>query len=1225
MSRDFDFPIAVKRIIAQRVNYICSNPECRCFTAGPNIKDKTDTKIADCAHIYSGASDGPRYNLTIDENFLKSAKNALWLCKNCHRRIDRNWEKYPTDLLLQWKEETEKLVENYIESNTSPIKLLNDVQKYFINHGKDLPDNDMNILLAFFKEDFNPGSIMSERDINLKYYLYFSKFDNKLTIPNRFKYYDLLAQIYLNLNKMDRVKDFLVKSIETDYDDPKKVFNEGFLAYIMQKKSEALTVCKRLEDYPEHYFLLKLFLVDNVDELNEFVDEINIAKYSHVNVYLNIAHKACDKGEYSTARIYALKAIELDNKTSNICFVNASIILDCVIHNPMFDDLHLTLSDIKDLKLSLSIINETINRNNFVDADLQQVYWNLSIIHFLLGDFDLSLGMIEKINDQGLLNQSRFLKARVYHRMHKNNDALIEIDKLLTNDKKNLNYLSLKGYIYIELEEFNEALKCFELGKSYSSKERLKGFVYGIAEALHFSKSPSESSDYLIKQFENEKDITYLIRNLSLNFKDEDIENIIKYYNKFIYEEVDTLSDFHRNMLGEYFFRFNQFEIAVDLFQKSYNKNMSLIFSEKYIKSLIAIDNRVDALKISKEIREDKNCNDLIPLEASILDQLGKTDEAETLTHKYYEVEKNDYSALVYSFYLIKNSKLESASEILKRISGYLDLSTYNFSIYYNCLLEINESQNAFDCLYNYLQRHEESEEACNMFIILFLRISNIDEIRDFLTSFEKEIRLDSGVTIINDDNRILTVLIEKKTNHLKDEYSIDSSWGKILIGKQKGDSFTKSDGFIDNEYRIVDVCHKSVTKWNKLIADSTKFANPVITTIKIDLKATDIETMLGKAANLIKDGAKDLDNVHDIYKSNKLTLGIVANIANKNLLNTIQYYIFNPTIEFLASSGNVQEINEATLILRNTSSIIIDLTSIILINYLNIWDKLSTSFTEIYVAQSSIDEIDKSFNEEDTQLGESPGSIGLIGKQIGLIPRSQEQRESWKDYLNTLKEKVLQNCIIIQESEDLNLFSYKQKLVGLNLKIRENIGKCFIDSIAIALFKKSAFFSDDYMLRKVSNHFSINNFWLQPFLGYLLEKNEINFEEYYDFILRLLQINYKFIHLNIPILLHSINKSKYEVDINTNLFLDNLFKSDIPSLVNVGGGFLYGAIKSIPILLNPTALIMSFFSKYYEKTKSVGHLIAFIDSIYIATSDAHVVTLLKKKLVEWKLIYGIK
>ena len=1225
MSRDFDFPIAVKRIIAQRVNYICSNPKCRCFTAGPNVKDKTDTKIADCAHIYSGANDGPRYNLTIDDNFLKSTKNALWLCKNCHRRIDRNWENYPTELLIKWKEETEKLVYNYIESNTSPIKLLNDVKEYLFKDEKNLPESDFNILLAFFKKDFNPGHIVSENDANLKYYLLFSKFDNKLTIPNRFKYYDLLSQIFINLNDMEKVKEYLIKSVETKYNDPKRIFNEGYHTFLIKNKTEAQKICDSLKDYPEHYYFLKLLLVDSKEELDEFIKEINKKQYSNLNVFLNIANKSRVYGDISITREYTYKAIELEDKIPNLCFVNAANLLECVIEKPNFDDFHPTFSEIEDLKLSLKLINDTIKRNNYSDADLQQVYSNLSIIYFILNDYDKSLEVIERINNVNMIKQSNLLKARIYYRQHNNQLAFKEIERLLKGDKYNLNFLSLKGFICIDSQKYNEALECFELGLIKAPEGLEKRFILGKAEALHFIKSAKESESYLLDIFEERKDITYLINNMVANYKKDEIEKIVNFFYKHIYKDINEISNYHQNMLGEYFFDLNQFELSVEIFSISYSTEMNLNFIEKYIRSLSEIDNRIKALGIAREIREDKKSIELIPLEASILDRIGKSEEAEELAKTYDSKTNNDYSSLIYSFYLIKNNKLRLASKSLNKISNYINLTVNNFNTYCNCLLEINEPRKAFDQLYEYLKINEESEDACNLFIAFFLRISHIDEIRKYLLSFEDKIKLNSGIRLINEDNHTSTVFFEDKTNHLKNEYSIDSHWAKILINKKKGYLFKKKDGFIEKEYRVLDVCHKSVLKWQILTTTSaTKFAKPIVTPIMIDLSAENIEEMLGKGAEIIHKDSESQDSIITMYKKKIMPLGMLSSFSKRNILNTIYHFLFNSEYEFIASSGNLNEIEKASVILEQTKNISIDLSGCIMVNHLDLWSETSKYFENIYVAKSTLSEIDNSIQEENPVFGASPGSIGLIGNQIGLIPRSDDQRESWKNHLNKLKESIERYCIVIEETDDLNLYPYKQKLKGFNLRIRDSLGKSFIDTLAISLLFKTTLYSEDYVLRSIIIESGIESFWGQPLFSFFANNKLITNEKYFEIITNLLQINYKFIHINVPLLLKSIQLSNYEVDITVNLYLDCLIKSDINSIINIGGRFLYSALLSIPSLLNPSALVMSFYSKYYEKTKSLGHLSVFIDSIYVATGDIIITNLLKQKLVEWKKICGI-
>lgn len=74
----------------------------------------SDGNFAEVAHIIPVSEHGPRgseesADLRIDYS------NLLLLCQQCHKEIDDNPDRYPTDLLRQWKQEHE----NRIETQTS--------------------------------------------------------------------------------------------------------------------------------------------------------------------------------------------------------------------------------------------------------------------------------------------------------------------------------------------------------------------------------------------------------------------------------------------------------------------------------------------------------------------------------------------------------------------------------------------------------------------------------------------------------------------------------------------------------------------------------------------------------------------------------------------------------------------------------------------------------------------------------------------------------------------------------------------------------------------------------------------------------------------------------------------------------------------------------------------------------------------------------------------------
>jgi hypothetical protein len=106
MARD-DFPAQVKRQLALRVNYRCSNPECRAITSGPQSDPGASINLGVAAHISAASEGGPRFDAAISSEQRTSIANGIWLCQNCAKLIDSDKERFPADLLRAWRQGAE--------------------------------------------------------------------------------------------------------------------------------------------------------------------------------------------------------------------------------------------------------------------------------------------------------------------------------------------------------------------------------------------------------------------------------------------------------------------------------------------------------------------------------------------------------------------------------------------------------------------------------------------------------------------------------------------------------------------------------------------------------------------------------------------------------------------------------------------------------------------------------------------------------------------------------------------------------------------------------------------------------------------------------------------------------------------------------------------------------------------------------------------------------------
>ncbi len=102
-------------ILAKRVGYICSNPNCAKHTVGPNTNVEKATIVGIAAHITAASANGPRFNPHLAEAERKYPNNGIWLCSNCSIMIDRDVEKYTREVLELWKNNAEESMANAIE------------------------------------------------------------------------------------------------------------------------------------------------------------------------------------------------------------------------------------------------------------------------------------------------------------------------------------------------------------------------------------------------------------------------------------------------------------------------------------------------------------------------------------------------------------------------------------------------------------------------------------------------------------------------------------------------------------------------------------------------------------------------------------------------------------------------------------------------------------------------------------------------------------------------------------------------------------------------------------------------------------------------------------------------------------------------------------------------------------------------------------------------------
>ncbi|MNJ44026.1 hypothetical protein D3C77_390590 [compost metagenome] len=108
--------------LAKRAANQCSNPECGAVTSGPAEEPARSVNVGEAAHIYGAHPGSARYDPEMASSDRSAITNAIWLCGNCHKRIDDDPSKYPPGLLFEWQRDHERRISARVGKTAAEVR-----------------------------------------------------------------------------------------------------------------------------------------------------------------------------------------------------------------------------------------------------------------------------------------------------------------------------------------------------------------------------------------------------------------------------------------------------------------------------------------------------------------------------------------------------------------------------------------------------------------------------------------------------------------------------------------------------------------------------------------------------------------------------------------------------------------------------------------------------------------------------------------------------------------------------------------------------------------------------------------------------------------------------------------------------------------------------------------------------------------------------------------------
>jgi tetratricopeptide (TPR) repeat protein len=118
VDRD-DFSAATRALLAARVGFRCSKPECRQPTSGPQDDPTKTVNLGVAAHITAATRGGPRYDPSLSPEERSAADNGIWCCQTHAKLVDNDVNRYTVQKLREWKALAEAQARRELEEGTA--------------------------------------------------------------------------------------------------------------------------------------------------------------------------------------------------------------------------------------------------------------------------------------------------------------------------------------------------------------------------------------------------------------------------------------------------------------------------------------------------------------------------------------------------------------------------------------------------------------------------------------------------------------------------------------------------------------------------------------------------------------------------------------------------------------------------------------------------------------------------------------------------------------------------------------------------------------------------------------------------------------------------------------------------------------------------------------------------------------------------------------------------
>ena len=744
---------------------------------------------------------------------------------------------------------------------------------------------------------------------------------------------------------------------------------------------------------------------------------------------------------------------------------------------------------------------------------------NRALLAFECGDIPKAVELLEKIQSALEVPEAPIMLANILFASERLDEAITKLNDFLETD------------LSPELQEKARRL----LINVYVADKRFD-------EALEISIAMRESTPMSIPNLVDAAGI------FSANEKCEEAISLLKEAYNYVQDGAEFLDIL---MLADQLYIHERFKEAATLYEKLADTNLDSELTQWLIKSHYGAGEIGKALEICQKLREKYGpLENTSEMEIVIYEEIGDMNQAETVCKEYLNKFPTDYDMRIrLGMILIRSSKETEVDNVLESFpdsKDFLYLKDLSLEACFQLALlhQIRlQRKKALEIMYEARRTYFDEPSAHLGYIRIFLSVEK--EIPEVLkpTQVEK----DTAVQINISDEDYWYIIEERVDADIKhDERDVNDTFAQQLTGKNIKDEVSlgkkmsgpKSGKIIDIKSKFSYAYQESFREYEHLFPLHQGMDN-----IKIDdSEEIDDKEKFQQMFEMIDQQQEYLDQIEKLYKEKNITIGCFTRLVGSNSLDTWGALMGNPELGIRCSIGDIDERSSILNLLNDSKpKLAIGIISLITLHSLDAADIVVSIFGKLYIAQSTIDELQDIITEREGMWSKREGMI--VGKEgdryVKQIINPEEMKQGI-EYLKNIIHWIRDNCEVGKATVGSEMNQLRRR------KLNDMLQQHFLDTVLLASQPEHLLFSDDGRLRHYAKtslnsdagtNFQIDGVWTQVLLEHCVRQDRLDKADYDEMTIKLVCSRYYHTVFDADLLLEIAKRADWKLSEPYNSF----------------------------------------------------------------------------------------